>query len=227
MKIEVINFSKTVGGNKILEDVNVCLSSGNVYGIVGKNGSGKTMFLRMIAGLILPTSGEVKVDGKILGKDISFPDHLGILLEKPSFLPYSTGFENLQMLAKIRNITSNEQIQTLMDLFDLDWKSRKKFKEYSLGMKQKLGIIQAIMENQELIILDEPFNALDENSVRILRTVLEKLKAEGKLIVMTSHNKEDIHLLCDYTFNIIDGKVRGVKEKERNSDDKVKNKPNL
>lgn len=207
MKIEVINFTKTIDKIKVLENVNVLLESGNIYGLVGKNGSGKTMFLRMIAGLILPTIGEVIVNERVLGKDISFPDDLGILLEKPSFLPHLTGYENLQMLAKIRNVTCNEEIQSFMNLFDLDWKSKKKFKEYSLGMKQKLGIIQAIMENQQIIILDEPFNALDESSVETLRQVLEKLKAEHKLIVMTSHNKEDIQLLCDHTFTISDGKV--------------------
>mgnify|MGYP000085474910 CR=1 FL=1 len=207
MKIEVKNYTKTIGKINVLENVNVCFNNGNIYGIVGKNGSGKTMLLRMIAGLIIPTSGEVRVDEKLLGKDMSFPNNLGILLEKPSFLPNITGYENLQMLAKIRNITSSENIQNFMDLFDLDWKSKKKFKEYSLGMKQKLGIIQAVMENQEIVILDEPFNALDENSVGILRNFLKKLKSEGKLIVMTSHNKEDIQLLCDYTFIIDEGKI--------------------
>lgn len=207
MKIEVINFTKYINKIKVLENVNVLLESGNIYGLVGKNGSGKTMFLRMIAGLILPTAGKVKVNEKVLGKDISFPDNLGILLEKPSFLPHLTGYGNLQMLAKIRNATSDVDIQSFMSLFDLDWRSKKKFKEYSLGMKQKLGIIQAIMENQQIIILDEPFNALDESSVETLRQLLEKLKAENKLIVMTSHNKEDIQLLCDQTFTISDGKV--------------------
>lgn len=207
MNLEVIRFTKSIGKINVLENVNVTLRSGHIYGIVGKNGSGKTMFLRMIAGLIVPTSGEVRVDGMVLGKDLSFPANLGILLEKPSFLPHLTGYDNLRMLAKIRNVTSDEQIQSLMSLFELDWKSPKKFKDYSLGMKQKLGIIQAIMENQQMIILDEPFNALDESSVNILRQVLERLKAEHKLIVMTSHNKEDIQLLCDRTFTISDGKV--------------------
>lgn len=207
MKIEVSNFTKSIGKTNVLENVNVRLNSGNIYGIVGKNGSGKTMFLRMIAGLILPTKGEVRVDEKVLGKDISFPDNLGVLLEKPSFLPHLTGYENLKMLARIRNVTSNEDIQNFMNLFDLEWKSNKKFRKYSLGMKQKLGIIQAMMENQQIIILDEPFNALDESSVETLRQVLKKLKAEQKLIVMTSHNKEDIDLLCDHTFTISGGKM--------------------
>ncbi|WP_281883664.1 ABC transporter ATP-binding protein [Paenibacillus sp. YYML68] len=207
MKIEVINFSKSIGNIQVLDNINALLESGNIYGIIGKNGSGKTMFLRMLAGLILPTIGEVRVNGKVLGKDKSFPDHLGVLLEKPSFHQHLTGYENLQMLAKIRNVTSNEDIQSYMGLFDLDWRSRKKMKEYSLGMKQKLGIIQAMMENQQFIILDEPFNALDESSVETLRHVLKKLKTEQKLIVMTSHNKEDIELLCDHTITISDGKL--------------------
>ncbi|EES73113.1 ABC transporter, ATP-binding protein [Paenibacillus sp. oral taxon 786 str. D14] len=207
MKIEVTNFTKTIGKTNVLENINVTLNSGHIYGVVGKNGSGKTMFLRMISGLILPTKGEVKVDGKVLGKQISFPDQLGILLEKPSFLGHLTGYENLKMLAKIRNNASDEDIQSYMNLFDLDWKSKKKVKQYSLGMKQKLGIIQAMMENQQIIILDEPFNALDEASVETLRQVLRKLKAEKKLIVMTSHNKEDIQLLCDYTFTLSAGKM--------------------
>lgn len=207
MKIEVNKFTKSVGNTNVLENINVLLSSGNIYGIVGKNGSGKTMFLRMIAGLILPTSGNVTVDEKILGKDISFPDRLGILLEKPSFLPHLTGYENLKLLAKIRNSTRDEEIQSFMKLFNLDWKSDKKFRKYSLGMKQKLGIIQAVMEDQQIIILDEPFNALDESSVDTLRQVLKKLKADQKLVVMTSHNKEDIELLCDHTFTISDGKI--------------------
>ncbi|OLS03262.1 ABC transporter ATP-binding protein [Tissierella creatinophila] len=207
MKIEVNDFTKIISKAKVLENINICLEGGNIYGIIGRNGSGKTMFLRMLCGLILPTSGMVKVDGKVLGKDISFPENLGILLEKPSFLPNLTGYENLQMLSDIRNITPNEKIQSLMNLFELDWKSKKTFNKYSLGMKQKLGIIQAIMENQQIIILDEPFNALDEVSVEKLRKILESLRDEGKLIVMTSHNKEDIDLLCDHTYTIVNGKM--------------------
>ncbi|BBI33864.1 ABC transporter ATP-binding protein [Cohnella abietis] len=210
MKIEATSFTKSIGKIKVLENINVSLESGNIYGVVGRNGSGKTMFLRMITGLILPTNGEVKVDGRVLGKDISFPDKLGILLEKPSFIGHLTGYENLKMLAKIRNVTKSEDIQYFMNIFDLDWKTKKKFNKYSLGMKQKLGIIQAIMENQQIIILDEPFNALDETSVGTLRKVLEKLRTEQKLIVMTSHNKEDIQLLCDHTITISEGKIIGV-----------------
>ncbi|MFC6651980.1 ATP-binding cassette domain-containing protein [Paenibacillus rhizoplanae] len=131
MKIEVTNFTKTIGKVNILENINVYLESDNIYGIVGKNGSGKTMFLRMISGLILPTSGEVRIDNKVLGKDISFPENLGILLEKPSFLGHLTGYENLKMLAKIRNVTKNDDIQKFMAIFDLDWEDEKKFKVFT------------------------------------------------------------------------------------------------
>lgn len=214
MKIEVVNFTKTIGSVNVLENVNVTLESGRIYGVVGKNGSGKTMLLRALAGLILPTSGEVRVDGKVLGKDISFPERLGILLEKPSFLPHLTGYENLKLLAKIRKIAGDEKIQSLMALFNLDWKADKKFRKYSLGMKQKLGIIQAVMEDPEILILDEPFNALDEGSVEIVRKMLKDLKEKQKLIVMTSHHKEDIELLCDQTFLISEGKLMNEKPLE-------------
>ncbi|MCU6708306.1 ABC transporter ATP-binding protein [Paenibacillus sp. J5C_2022] len=221
MKIETTNFTKVIGKVNVLDNINVSLESGNIYGVVGRNGSGKTMLLRMVAGLILPTNGEVRIDGKVLGKDISFPDKLGILLEKPSFLGHLTGYANLQMLAKIRNVTKNEDIQYYMNMLGLDWENDKKFKKYSLGMKQKLGIIQAIMENQQIIILDEPFNALDETSVGTLREVLEKLRAEQKLIVMTSHNKEDIQLLCDHTFTISDGKIISTHKNIKHENDLI------
>lgn len=207
MKIEVTNFTKSIGKMNVLENINVSLERGHLYGVVGRNRSGKTVFLRMIAGLILPTSGEVSVDGKILGKDISFPEQLGMLLEEPKFLPYLTGYDNLRMLAKIRKIASDEQIQSFMNLFTLDWKRDVKFRKYSLEMKRKLGIIQAVMENQQIIILDEPFNALDKSAVETLRKMLKNLKNEQKLIVMTSQNKEDIEMLCDHVLTISGGRL--------------------
>lgn len=207
MKIEVNEFSKMIKGVKVLDNISISFESGNIYGLIGKNGSGKTMFLRMISGLILPNTGQVKINGEILGKKKSFPENLGILLEKPNFLPYLTGYQNLKILARIKDVIEDKDIQAFMTLFDLDWKSKKKFKTYSLGMKQKLGIIQAIMEDQQFVILDEPFNALDEQSIKTLRNTLKKMKEKKKLIIMTSHNKEDINLLCDHTFEISEGKI--------------------
>ena len=161
MKIEVKDYSKVLRNIPILNSINLTLTSGCIYGLVGKNGCGKTMLLRAIAGLIIPTSGEVLVDGKCLHKDISFPPDMGILIENPLFLEYLTGLDNLKMLAEIRGIATVESIKDYMQQLGLDPSLKPPVRKYSLGMKQKLGIIQAIMENPELLILDEPFNALD------------------------------------------------------------------
>jgi len=207
MNIEVRNFTKIIRKGTVLEDINLDFESGYIYGLTGQNGSGKTMLLRAIAGLIRPTSGEVIVDGLMLHKDISFPPNMGILIEKPTFMNYLTGYENLKFLAEIRNIVSYEKIEKYMQMFGLDPHSKKPVKKYSLGMKQKLGIIQAIMEDQQILILDEAFNALDESSVSTLRKLLQQYKNEGKLIILTSHNKEDIEVMCDYNYHISNGKI--------------------
>lgn len=198
---------KVLRGHTVIDDVSMELCSGNIYGIVGSNGSGKTMLLRIISGLILPTSGEVTVDGAVLGKDISFPPDIGILIEKPEFLGHMTGLENLQLLAEIREKVSVGQIREFMDMFDLDPDATKPMRKYSLGMKQKVGIIQAVMEDQNILVLDEAFNALDEKSAGTLRDLLSKYRNDGKLIVVTSHHREDIDLLCDCVYHISNGKV--------------------
>jgi ABC-2 type transport system ATP-binding protein len=165
------------------------------------------MLLRAISGLIHPTTGAVIVDGKTLGKDIAFPEGVGLLIEKPEFLGHLTGMENLLFLAEIKEVIGKAEISSFMEMFDLDPKSKKPVKKYSLGMKQKLGIIQAIMENQQLLVLDEAFNALDEASVALLRKLLVEYKEQGKLIVITSHNKEDIDSICNYTYTIESGRI--------------------
>lgn len=207
MIIEITNVEKSIRGITILDQINLRFESGNIYGIIGKNGSGKTMLLRVIAGLIYPTVGQVAVDGSIMGKDISFPPDAGILIEKPEFLNHLTGLENLKFLAEIRRITPEQKIKDFMRIFELDPTSTKTMRKYSLGMKQKIGIIQAIMESQQLLILDEAFNALDEKSVATLREILVGFKAEGKLIIITSHNREDIEAICDYSYKIENGKI--------------------
>ncbi len=207
MLIKIEKFSKAFKGNYVLEDINLEFSSGKIYGIVGDNGSGKTMLLRGIAGLIMPTEGQVSVDGKVIHKDISFPESMGVLIERPELLNYLTGFENLRFLADIKQIVSDQEIEDYMEKFGLDPKSKKTLKKYSLGMKQKIGIIQAIMENQELLILDEPFNALDEDTVGMLRQMLLEFKEEGKLIIITSHHAEDINILCDEIIRLKEGKM--------------------
>lgn len=208
MLIEIKNYTKKIRGATILEQINLCLESGNIYGFIGRNGSGKTMLLRAIAGLIRPTEGKIVIDQQIiLHKDCAFPPKMGLLLEKPNFLDYLTGFENLKLLAEINHKITDEQIYTFMNMFHLDSNSTKHFKKYSQGMKQKVGIIQALMETPELIILDEPFNTLDEESVQILRDLLLTYREEGKLILLTSHNKEDIETTCNIVSSISSGKI--------------------
>lgn len=207
MNIKIENFTKEIKGVRILEDITVEFESGKIYGLVGKNGSGKTMLLRAVSGLIRPTKGSVIVDGKYLHKDISFPQDMGIIIEKPDLLNYLTGFENLSLLAKINNKISKYEIENWMKKFSLDPKSKQVLKKYSLGMKQKIGIIQAIMEDQQFLVLDEPFNALDQDTVEMLRVLLKKYKDDGKLIIITSHHSEDIDVLCDEIIFIEEGKL--------------------
>lgn len=208
MIIRIEDLSKSIKGVNVLEHINLELSSGSIYGVVGQNGSGKTMLLRAIAGLIQPTSGKVYIDGKQLHKELSFPPEMGILIEKPELLNHLTGMENLMLLAGIRNVVSKNQIRDYMKRFDLDPASKKTVKKYSLGMKQKLGIIQAIMEAPELMILDEPFNALDEATVQMLYKMFKEYKEAGKLVILTSHHKDDIEMLCDKIVKLQEGKVK-------------------
>lgn len=208
MRIEVNGLGKTIRGSRILNNISFTLESGHIYGFVGKNGSGKTMLLRAITGLIVPTEGTIQIDGKILHKDISFPPKVGLLIEKPEFLGYMSGLNNLRLLADVKKEITVEQIKEFMTFFELNPDSKKNVRKYSLGMKQKLGIIQAVMENPELLVLDEAFNALDENSVLKVRELLLKYKKEGKLVVIKSHNKEDIELLCDKVFQLVDGEIK-------------------
>lgn len=207
MIIKIQDLSKTIKGVNVLEHIELELSSGSIYGVIGPNGSGKTMLLRAIAGLIRPTSGKVYIDDKQLHKELSFPPEMGILIEKPELLNHLTGMENLMLLAGIRNVISKDQIKAYMKSFGLDPASKKTVKKYSLGMKQKLGIIQAIMEAPELMILDEPFNALDEATVQMLYKMFKEYKEAGKLLILTSHHKEDIEMLCDKIIKLQEGKV--------------------
>ncbi|WP_454939538.1 ABC transporter ATP-binding protein [Evtepia sp.] len=208
MKIEIKNYTKVLKGATILDRVNLVLEGGTIYGFIGRNGSGKTMLLRAIAGLIRPTEGQVILDGeKELHKDSDFPPNMGVLLERPNFLNYLSGMDNLKMLAEIQGKIGEAEIAQWLQRFQMDPTDKKIFKHYSLGMKQKIGVIQALMEDQTLIVLDEPFNALDEEAVQVLREILLERKAAGNLIMLTSHHKEDIEALCDVVYRIDQGKV--------------------
>ena len=207
-KIKIENYSKTIGKNRVLSDINLTLESGIVYGLKGKNGSGKTMLMRAISGLISPTVGNVIINEKELGKDISFPESIGILIENPSFLPQYSGFDNLKMIASIKNCVDDEKIKMYMGELGLDPDDTKKYRKYSLGMKQKLGIVCAIMENPDIVILDEPINALDEESVERVKQVITRIKKEDKIIIIACHDKEELFYFADKIIEIEGGKVK-------------------
>lgn len=208
MKIEVKNYTKLIKKKTILDNVNISFESGKVYGLHGKNGSGKTMLLRAICGLILPTSGEVSIDGKIIGKDIEFPESVGIIIENMTMLTDYTAFDNLKILAKIKKIATDEDIRNALKNVGLNPDDTKKVKAFSLGMKQKLNIAQVIMEKPKLLLLDEPTNALDEESVKDVRKLLLEMKEQGVLIIIASHNKEDLDVLCDEFVEIYEGRIK-------------------
>ena len=209
MILEIKDYTKKIKKKQILNTINLRLESGNVYGFFGRNGSGKTMLFRAITTLIYPTTGDVLIDGKsIIHEDFDL-SKIGLLLEEPGFYPYLTGIENLSMLYEINNKKNLEHIKEVMKKVGLQENQPEKYREYSLGMKQKLRIAQAIMENQELVILDEPTNGLDEMSVKKIRDIIKALKEQNKLILIASHNKEDLKLLCDKIFKIDAGTIVG------------------
>lgn len=194
-------------GNIILDNINYTFEKGKIYGIIGRNGSGKTMLLRAICGLIFPDNGEVYIDDKQLHKDISFPDNCGVIIENSKLLPNFSGFENLKILSKIKKTASDNDIIFALETVGLEPQNKKKVKEYSLGMKQRLSIAQAIFENPELLLMDEPTNALDEKGVDMIRNILQKFRDNDAIVLIASHNKEDIEILADEIINISDGKI--------------------
>lgn len=201
------NVSKEFKGNTIVENVNIKLEKGNIYGFQGRNGSGKTVLFKMICGFLESTTGEIYVNNKQIGKDRDFPAKCGVLIENPGFIEGISGYKNLKLLGSINNTVKDKVIQELMDYYELDYSSNKKVKDYSLGMKQKLGIIQAVMEDPKIVVLDEPMNALDKKSVERTRRLLNEIKKD-KIILITSHNQEDLNELCDEIFLIEDGVIR-------------------
>lgn len=215
MKIEIRNLSKTIKKAEILKDITLEMESGKIYGLKGKNGSGKTMLMRCICGLILPTEGMVAIDGEVIGKDISFPKSVGILIENPSFLSGYTGLENLKILASIQKRIGEERIRETLQQVGLDPNDKRTYRKYSLGMKQRLGIAGAIMEKPDIIILDEPINALDESGALSIRDILWKLRDDGAVIIIACHDTEELELLSDEIFTISEGKIAGHEILER------------
>ena len=195
--IEVKKVNLTIQKNPILNDISVNFRRGKIHGLIGRNGSGKTMLMKCICGFVKPTSGEITVDGKRIGKDVDFPKNTGIIIETPGFIPYYSGFKNLKLLADLRGKISKDVIRKTMEQVGLDPDLKWHVRKYSLGMRQRLGLAQAIMEDPELLILDEPMNGLDNDGVKDMRKYLLDLKEQGKTILIASHNSEDIETLCD------------------------------
>ncbi len=207
MKIEIKDLSKTIRRTPILVDMNLTFESGKVYGLKGKNGSGKTMLMRAISGLIIPTRGEIIIDEEVLGKDISFPRSIGVLIENPSFIHNYTGFKNLKILASIQKKIGDNDIKETLKRVGLDPEDKRTYKKYSLGMKQRLGIAAAIMEKPDIVILDEPINALDENGAKEIRNILSELKENGSVIIIACHDTDELEFLSDEIYTIYEGKI--------------------
>ena len=207
MYLEVKGISKYFGKTCVLNNINLEMETGHIYGFWGRNGSGKTMLMRIISGLVFPSDGAIIIGGEQLGKDISFPRSIGALIENPGFIPGYSGFKNLKILASIRNKISDEDIREVMLHMGLDPDDRKKAKKYSLGMKQKLGIAAALMEKPDLILLDEPTNALDENSTKVLKEILLEHKRRGALLIVACHIREELEYLSDEIICLNEGHV--------------------
>lgn len=204
--IEVQNVVKRFRDQVVLKNVSISFEKGKIHGIVGRNGSGKTLLFKCICGLMHPEEGVILVNGKRVGRDVDMPEDIGAIIEAPGFLPNYSGYKNLRFLANIRRKIGKEEILNVLKTVGLDPESRKHVGKYSLGMRQRLGIAQAIMEDPEILILDEPMNGLDNAGVQDIRALLLELKAQGKTILLASHNHEDIAALCD-TVHEMDGGV--------------------
>ena len=204
--IEVQNVVKRFRDQVVLKNVSISFEKGKIHGIVGRNGSGKTVLFKCICGLMHPEEGVILVNGKRVGRDVDMPEDIGAIIEAPGFLPNYSGYKNLRFLANIRRKIGKEEILNVLKTVGLDPESRKHVGKYSLGMRQRLGIAQAIMEDPEILILDEPMNGLDNAGVQDIRALLLKLKEQGKTILLASHNHEDIAALCD-TVHEMDGGV--------------------
>lgn len=203
--VEIKNYCKSIKSRPILNNVSCNFEYGKIYGLYGHNGSGKTMLLRAIAGLLVPDSGSVVIDGKVLHKDMSFPPSIGIVIENMNLLPQYNAFDNLKILGKIKKTATDEDITTALERVGL--KSDLKVKKFSLGMKQRLNIAQAVFEKQKIILLDEPTNALDNDGVQLIYKLLKEEKERGALVVITTHHKEDLEEVCDVVLKMTEGEL--------------------
>lgn len=209
--IEVKNVSLTLQKNPILKNVSASFEKGKIHGLIGRNGSGKTMLMKCICRFVKPTDGEITVDGKRIGKDCDFPENAGIIIETPGFVPYYSGLKNLKLLAALKGKISADEIKNTMRQVGLDPDLRRHVRKYSLGMRQRLGLAQAIMEDPELLVLDEPMNGLDKDGVKDMREYLLDLKEKGKTILIASHSAEDIDILCYRVFEMDKGEMSVIR----------------
>ena len=209
--ISVSDLEKTFRDERVLKNINHDFEAGKIHGIIGNNGSGKTVLMKCICGFLRPTSGKVLVNYEQIGKDVDFPSDMGLIIERPGFLLQYSGIKNLELLARLNKRIGLKEITETMEKVGLEPELKRTVKKYSLGMRQKLGIAQAIMENPSILILDEPFNALDKNSVIDIRNILKGLRDSGKTILLTSHNPQDIDELCDTVCEMDMGELNVVK----------------
>lgn len=207
MKLNVNNAGKKFGKTWIFRNVSMTFEPGKIYGFAGKNGSGKTMLMKCILGLVPLSEGSIDLDGKVIGADIEMLPSVGAIIETPGFLPSLSGFDNLKYMASLRNLISDAQIVSTMERLGLQPKERKRVGKYSLGMRQRLGLAQALMEDPEILILDEPFNALDSDCTDALFEMLKEQCSLGKCIILSSHSRNDIAALCDDVFEFQGGAV--------------------
>jgi len=210
--IELKNINKRFGEQCVLNDVSLSFQPGKIYGIIGRNGSGKSVLFKCICGFVYPDSGEIRVNGEIISKGNAIPKDMGIIIESPGFLPNYSGFYNLYLLSKLLRKINKEQIKEVLTKVGLNAGSKKPVAQYSLGMKQRLGLAQAIMENPSILILDEPMNGLDNVGVKDIRKILLELKEQGKTIIISSHNKEDIAVLCDIVYEMDRGCIQKLEK---------------
>lgn len=209
--IKVNDIFLTIKNVPILVNVNARFEQGQIHGLIGRNGSGKTMLMKCICGFVKPTSGKITVNGKVIGKDCDFPENTGIIIETPGFIPYYSGYKNLKLLADLNKKISKEDIIQTMKRVGLPPELKRHVRKYSLGMRQRLGLAQAIMENPDLLILDEPMNGLDKDGVNDMRQYLLDLKAQRKTIIIASHSAEDISVLCDTVCEMDKGVLTRIK----------------
>lgn len=210
--INTENLSLTINKTEILRNITISFDKGKIHGLIGRNGSGKTMLMKCICGFVRATSGKVTVSGKEIGKDCDFPESTGVIIETPGFIPYYSGYKNLKILADLGRKACKEDIYNAMRTVGLSPELKRHVKKYSLGMRQRIGLAQAIMEDPDLLILDEPMNGLDKDGVADMRRYLLDLKARGKTIIIASHSAEDIEVLCDTVCEMDKGRLSVIRQ---------------